>query len=217
MMETINFSDCTLGSLEKRFGIQKKILYSLNVWINVHFELDGFLQESVRRFSTTLANNVEHWNETDLSMHFIGPMFSLVEFTQPYRFNLFAQAMLSGMIDNTQLTGRVDETVATGFRIPEAPFFAFSEYKRQTDPNGDPAGQALGAMLAGQSLNQDGKPIYGCYVIGKIWSFMVLEGRHYAISHAFDGTQTDDAFQILRILLQLKQYCMDRTEPVVIT
>ena len=213
-METLNFSECTLGSLEKRFKLrEKRYLASLEHWINTQIPLSEIQQTVAQQLVRALQNNAAHWNETDLSMHFIGPMFSLVDFTQPYRFNLFAQAMLSGIVDDTQLMGRVDETIATGFRIPEAPFFAFSEYKRQTDPNGDPAGQALAAMLAGQSLNEDGKAIYGCYVIGGIWRFMVLEGRHYALSHAFDGTQTEDAFQILRILFQLKQYCMERTEP----
>ena len=212
-METLNFSECTLGLLEDTFGLNKKILSNLGSWINTSFELNNFQNESVQHLVRILTNNAEHWNEYDLGLHFIGPMFSLVDFTQPYRFNLFGQSTLTSVVDGIQLTGRVDEMIATGFRIPKAPFFAFSEYKRQTDPNGDPAGQALAAMLAGQSLNEDGKPIYGCYVIGGIWRFMALEGRHYALSHAFDGTQTEDAFQILRILFQLKQYCMERTEP----
>ena len=213
-METLNFSDCTLGGLENKFGLIPLFTSETLInWIRATWQLQTEDLSAVSRLSTLLTHNAEHWNEYDLGLHFIGPMFSWVDFTVPLRFNLFGQSSLTSVVDGIQLTGRVDEMIATGFRSPKTPFFAFSEYKRQTDPNGDPAGQALGAMLAGQSLNQDGKPIYGCYVIGKIWSFMVLEGRHYAISHAFDGTQTEDAFQILRILFQLKQYCMDRTEP----
>ena len=213
-METLNFSECTLGLLENKFGlIPMRTSNTLTEWLNTTWQLQTEDKVVVPRLSMLLSDNAEHWNEIDLSMHFIGPMFSWVNFTERLRFNLFGQSTLTSVVDGIQLTGRVDEMIATGFRIPKAPFFAFSEYKRQTDPNGDPAGQALAAMLAGQSLNEDGKPIYGCFVIGKIWNFMVLEGRHYALSHAFDGTQTEDAFQILRILFQLKQYCMERTEP----
>ena len=43
---------------------------------------------------------------------------------------------------------------------------------------------------------------------------MVLEGRKYAMSRAFDSTDIEDAYQILRNLFQLKIYCMERTEPV---
>ena len=150
-------------------------------------------------------------------MHFIGPMFSLVNFTEPYRFNLFAQRNIEAMMtEDVMLMGRVDETIATGYQEPEKPFFAFNEYKRQTDPNGEPAGQALGAMLAGQALSGDGKPIYGCYIIGRNWTFMVLEGKKYAMSNMYDGGSYEDACQILRILFQLKEYCMERTAHLVI-
>lgn len=67
-------------------------------------------------------------------------------------------------------------------------------------------------MLVGQYLNTDGKPIYGCCVIGLNRYFMTLEGKQYAISPTFDGTNFEDTCEILRILYQLKQYCMKRTE-----
>ena len=115
------------------------------------------------------------------------------------------------------LGGRTDEIIASGYRDPKTPFFAVNEYKKETDPDGDPAGQALAAMLVGHELNlQKGVdlPVYGCYIRGRNWFFMVLEGNTYAISQAFDSTDIEDAYQILRILFQLKTYCMERTEPV---
>lgn len=166
----------------------------------------------VKRLSRSLRTNAEHWNEQELSLHFIGPMFPLVYFTEMYRFNIFAQSSISSTIGDIELTGRVDELIATGFRSPKIPFFAFNEYKRGQDYKGDALGQALAAMLVGQCLNTDGKPIYGCCVIGQHWYFMTLEGKQYAISSTFDGTNFEDACQILRILYQLKQYCMERTE-----
>lgn len=121
-METINFNDCTLGFLEKRFQIQKHLSPLLNRWTDSTMSLNAYQQEGIKQLSQILSDNAEHWNEFDLSLHFIGPVFSLVNFTQPYRFNLFAQSTLTGVIDNVNLTGRVDELIASGYRQPETPF-----------------------------------------------------------------------------------------------
>ena len=50
---------------------------------------------------------------------------------------------LAATIDNYELSGRVDGMIATGFRNPRMPYFCLNEYKKGTDPNGDPRGQAL--------------------------------------------------------------------------
>ncbi len=219
-MEKLNFSNCTLDILESSLGVRRvNQSNGLDNWL---LASDAVLQTellgSLKLFVRNLTFNVEHWNEQDLSLHFIGPMFSLVGFTEPYRFNLFAQSNLEGDVGNYRLSGRVDELVATGYRSPKIPFFAFSEYKKETAPDGDPAGQTLGAMLVGQALNQKiGKDlaIYGCYIVGSVWKFMILEGKHYAISSVFDATNYEDACQILKILLQLKTYCMENTKDLV--
>lgn len=100
--------------------------------------------------------------------------------------------------------------IASGYYEPEIPYFAFSEYKRQRDPSGDPAGQALAAMLVDQTLNQQHQPVYGCYVIGSDWSFMVLEGTHYTISRDLSGLSAE-VFDILRMLKALKIIIIDLT------
>lgn len=206
------FSDCTLAILEEWLGLRKQYNNTmLDTWLASDAEILSYEVQSVEVLRSVLADNSEHWNETDLSMHFIGPMFSFAQFTMPYRFNLFAQRNIEAVLNDIKLFGRVDEMVATGFREPEIPYFAFNEYKRQTDPNGDPAGQCLAAMLAGQALNDKKETVYGCYVIGATWYFMVLEGKYYAMSNSFDGRDIDEALQILRILKALKAVCMQRT------
>lgn len=219
-MEKLNFSECTLFKMEKLFGlIALEQTPSLSDWIASDFELTDFDRENIRRLCHTLQKNVAHWNETDLSLHFIGPMFSLVDFTERYRFNLFAQRSIFATINNIELGGRTDEIIATGYREPEMPFFAFNEYKKETNPDGDPAGQVLATMLVGQQQNEQKEvvlPIYGCYIIGRNWFFIVLEGSEYATSKPFISTEYEDALQILRILFELKTYCMARTAHIVV-
>jgi hypothetical protein len=219
-MEKLNFSDCTLARMEETFGlIALETMPTLSEWMATEFELSDFDRESVRRLCKTLNKNAAHWNEYDLSLHFIGPMFSLVDFTERYRFNLFAQRSIFATVQGIELGGRTDELIATGFRSPKIPFFAFNEYKKETDPDGDPAGQALAAMLVGQELNaKQGNdfPIYGCYIVGASWRFIVLAGNEYIISSTYDGVNHDDALQILRILYQLKELFMARTAHIVV-
>ncbi len=219
-MEKLNFNECTLSIMEETFklfpGKQSEVL---NDWINTNLELSSFQQETVRHLCDLLKDNVEHWNEYDLSLHFVGPIFSAVNFTKPMRFNLFAQRNLEAEVQQIKLMGRVDEVIASGYRVPKLPFFAFNEYKKETDPNGDPGGQVLAAMLVGQEQNLaqgNDFPIYGCYIIGRNWFFVVLEGRKYTKSDAFRSTNYEEALQILRILLQLKQYCMERTAHIIV-
>ena len=217
-MEKLNFSDCTLAIMEETFGlIPADSSEKLSEWTSTTHELDDLDRAIVARFCNTLQQNVSHWNEFDLSLHFIGPMFSLVSFTEKRRFNLFAQRNLEAEVQGIKIMGRVDEVIASGYRVPKIPFFAFNEYKKETDPDGDPAGQALAAMLVGQQQNLQKSvdlPLYGCYIIGATWRFMILEDNKYAMSKRFDGAEYEDALQILRILSQLKVYCMERTEAV---
>ena len=219
-MEKINFSDCTLSIMEETFGlIPFTHNAKLSAWIETTYELTPFHIESVDNLCGTLQENVEHWNEYDISLHFIGPMFSLVKFTQRLRFNLFAQRNLEAEVQQIKLMGRVDEVVASGYRSPKLPFFAFNEYKKETDPDGDPGGQVLAAMLVGQQQNISAGndfPVYGCYVIGRNWFFTILEGKKYTTSNAFNSTKQADALQILRILFQLKLYCMERTAHIIV-
>jgi hypothetical protein len=212
-METINFTKCTLAFMEKRLHL-RPALHSvvLTNWVKTTNILNDFEIQSVKHLSAHLAMNAFHWNEQALSMHFIGPMFTLPNFTEMSRFNIFPQESISAEVEpNLTLNGRVDEMIATGFRAPETPFFAFNEYKRETDPEGDPNGQCLAAMLVGQKINENELPIYGCVVIGRVWRFAVLENKTYSFSRNFDGAEFDDACQILRILKELKVYCMERT------
>jgi hypothetical protein len=146
-MKELNFRECTLDIVESQFGLRRASrLQSLDTWLASKIDVPTQILSILKMFVENLELNVEHWNEQDLSLHFIGPLFSLVSFTEPYRFNLFAQSQLEGVIGDYCLSGCVDELVASGYRTPKLPFFAFSEYKKETNPDGDPAGQALAAM-----------------------------------------------------------------------
>ena len=198
-----SFRDCTLRFLEKTFGLEEvKTLPSLDHWLRLPAEVSAFERQQLIYLREILVFNVHDWNEHELDRHFIGPLFTFVNFSSK-KFNHFAQRDLEGMVEGWRLFGKPDGIIASGRREPEKPFFAFQEYKRLLDPDGDPAAQALAAMLVGQYLDEHPRPLYGCYVVGYDWRFMTLEGKQYVISHDYSAL-TDDIFTIFRILKALK-------------
>ena len=69
--------------------------------------------------------------------------------------------------------------LAKGRQIPQLPIFFIQEYKPESGPNGDPLGQLLIEMVTAQALNNEPEQtVYGCYIIGRNWFFVVLEGKN---------------------------------------
>jgi hypothetical protein len=140
-----------------------------------------------------------------LSLNFIGPIFGLVQYGADRTFNFFAERPFSGSVDGEDMMGNPDGILAKGWRDPEIPFFCFHESKKELEQSSDPAGQCLAPMLVAQNLNGTNQPIYGCFVTGRYWRFIVLEGQNYAVSDAYVATQSP-LFDIFRILKTLKVY-----------
>jgi len=205
--------DCKLGDLDDLFGLQSiRSNSTLDEWLESEVEISETERLILREFQERLLINRDGWNEQELAMGFIGPVLSLANFTEPYRFNLFSQrrikAIIPGLEEDVELSGEPDGMIATGYRTPKVPMFAFTEYKRLLESEGDPAGQTVAAMLVGQRLDSRPKPLYGSYVIGHDWYFLVLEGKRYTISLDFSAL-TAEIFDIFRILKALKLIILD--------
>ena len=201
----VNFKDCDRIFLDEIFylvQVQKHNL--LTNWCEKGrlYELTPFEEETVNRYQETLIYRVDDWNEQELIENFIGPMFSLINFNT-LKYGLFSERLLKAIIDDYELSGYPDAIVAKGRRKPEIPYFCFHEYKKENDTKDDPAGQCLVAMLVAQELNHNERPLYGVYVVGKHWYFMVLQGKEYAISKSFQAID-EDIFEIVKLLKHLK-------------
>lgn len=76
--------------------------------------MSDFELASLAYLQQLLNKNADAWNEQELSMSFIGPIFSLVDFTEFGKFNLFANRALSAVVDNEELSGIPDGMMASG-------------------------------------------------------------------------------------------------------
>jgi hypothetical protein len=203
MKKKVNFSECKIPFLEDTFGLYEvKNSVFFNKLVAHRHHLSDFERLALLHLQDKFNHNFRGWNEYELSAYFVVPLFGLVNFTTPY-FNDFAERTIGAEVGEYELVGKPDGLIAKGKREPKVPFFAFQEYKPQTNPDGDPAGQCLAAMLVGQTLNNSPTmPIYGCYVIGNTWCFMVLEGKAYYQSNAYvpDDEEIFDIYSILQAL-----------------
>jgi len=190
--------------LYKTFGLRRvDNIQELDDWLTDLPTLTKQEKEIATFYQKVLLANIDNWNEQELSLGFIGPIVHLINFKVPYQLNFFAQRPISGIVDNYELYGKPDGILASGNFEPETPYFSFHEYKKDVNSSGDPAGQNLAAMLIGQSHSENREVMYGCYIVGRFWYFMVLKEREYAISKVFLASE-EDLFEIIQVLKRLR-------------
>lgn len=214
-MQEKSFVKCTLAFLDETFNLREvETLPHLVEWETVSAEVTATERIILENFQQGLRFNVHDWNEYELLAKFIGPIFGTISFSS-WDYNWFGERDLEAKIttakEEWRLFGKPDGFIASGRRLHKQPYFAFQEYKREKDPDGDPVGQVLAAMLVGRELNERKRPMYGCYVVGSNWYFLVLDGQNYAISAGYSALN-NDLFLIINILKKLKEYIIHFVE-----
>ncbi|MEN0051133.1 MAG: hypothetical protein AAF806_28980, partial [Bacteroidota bacterium] len=105
-MEKINFSKCTLPYLEQTFSLEsQKGLPALKDWLSMKIEISEEEKRQLLNFQDLLDFNLLHWNEQELSLNFIGPVFAMVRFSSK-KFNFFAQRSLNAVVNDIELFGK---------------------------------------------------------------------------------------------------------------
>jgi hypothetical protein len=158
------------------------------------------------------------WNEEELKMHFISPIIAVANPNIDSVCKTFFERPLTGIINDYELHVVTDCMVASynSAGQPLSPYFFLQEFKQsqrfgRTDRSGGrPEGQMLAAMLLAQQINQDGKTIYGCYVIERNWFFTTLNGLDYCVSKQFDASDKTDLLAIVYALRHLKDLILNR-------
>lgn len=201
---TMSFRDWTLQKLDKTFQLKRRLQCPiLDNWEKMPFNIEAVHLSELELLRQDLFLFADTWNEDELKWNFISVLMKLVNY-RTSTYNMFLNRPMEAEVNNYTLKGFVDAVIATGMYEPEAPFFCFHEYKREKGTGDDPRGQLLSAMLAAQKLNNKEIPIYGAYVVGRNWFFVVLEGNEYCISNNFSATHKDELQTIYKMLANLK-------------
>ena len=196
--------------VETTFGIKRMdAIPSLEVWLQAEATLTTEMTAIIVKLKKALLRNADAWNEEELKVFFISHILDLIDFEiecGEIKLKPFLDRALSFSFKNEIYKGEVDFLVATGRQLPKKPYFFVHEYKQETKKDTDPLGQLLMGMLAARFNNEKVEEMYGIYIVGRNWFFVVLNAENqYAVSPAYDATQ-DDIFQIVGILQQAKQY-----------
>lgn len=206
-MKTSNFRDWTLTKLDDAFGLHQVLeeCMLLTKWEHLaqSMEISEVEKTNLLDLQRPLKWGGTGWNEFELENKFISPVIMNVQFDDK-EIGYFLERPLKATIGDYELSGIVDGMIATGFRDPKVPFFCMNEYKKSMDNAGRADAQALAAMLVAREMNDNKKPIYGMYVVGLIWNFMVLNGTEYCISRNYDSS-TESVFELFKMLKALKQ------------
>jgi hypothetical protein len=188
-------------SLERNVGACEKLSALLNVDRSQTIDNATFLEQKRH----LLKSEGDFWNEEELKMKFLSHVFEIVSLEVPNKVKTFYERPLSDIIDGYKLSVVCDMLIASpmGIGKPKKPFFFLQEFKKSKNAT-DAEGQVLTAMLIAQHQNNNGKPIFGCWLQGKMWNFCTLHEKKFCISRSYDASEQDDLHLIILILKQLK-------------
>ena len=199
--------------IELRFGLQGvKTHPVLTDWLNAQERMTEEETLKIKILRTELEEDVADWNEEEVKLFFINDLIRMIHFRRPNYYKTFAQRTLACTVNDihnkpVEMRGRVEMVVSAGKQKPRQPFFFIHEYKPQRPSSvNDPEGQLLSAMLTVQTLNQTTYPLYGVYIQGKYWNFMILKDKDYTISESFNAAKEEDLNQIVSMLKRCKYY-----------
>ncbi|MEM7532196.1 MAG: hypothetical protein AAF639_08470 [Chloroflexota bacterium] len=194
-----SFSNWSTEDVEEEFGLKPQTHSKiLDIWLNVETTFSDFEHQWLEQVRRDVEAYSYTWNEQELIAESIVPLLKLVHFQQE-SYRGFLNREISAPYANDSLSGEVDFIVAQGRHSPKRLFFFLHEYKKEPPHKDDPRGQLLIAMVAAQLLNQDENPLYGAYVVGRMWYFVVLEGKTYTVHRGFNAS-SQEIEQILGVL-----------------
>lgn len=211
------FDSWRMGELDKIFGLSElePDFPPLLEWMDAGAqgcEINDYERALIADIQHELILEASYWNEDELKFHFIGPLMRTARFVELHKKGIrsFTQrplkATLQGVNGPVDVNGVVDFVLASGKDAPDTPYFFLHEYKPEEKHPVGPRGQLVVAMLAAQTQNENPQqPVFGCYLVGRLWFFCILIGKEYAFSRGYN-TDNGQIVQIIAILRKIKDY-----------
>jgi len=178
----------------------------LNNWLDAISTFEDYELIILEKLRKEAKIKISSWNEEELKMKYLSFIVSFANYNEEdEEYNVYFERPISAEVEGTKINVIVDFMIAKGVRdYVQKPYFCFHEYKREKKYNDDPIAQVLLAMLAAKENNKNDKPIYGAYIIGQNWFFMVMENKNFSISKAYDCTEKEDLYKIISVLRKFK-------------
>lgn len=204
------FKDWLYEEVSNAFGLTRVFAHPvLDQLKTITLPIEHPLRKELESLRVLVEQYVDTWNEDEYKFMFISRFIGLAEYVSEH-YKVFTQRPLKVKYDNDtkETEGLVEFMLAKGLQIPRKPHFFLNEYKPEKRRDNDPLGQLLIAMVAAQKSNQDDKPIYGIYVNGRNWFFVILDNNTYAVANPYVAT-SEDIFDLFAVLLYFKDMMED--------
>jgi hypothetical protein len=201
-----------LTEISRFFNLTESLNCShLNLWLGVKSELDDFEMRIIDDLYEEIVESGEYMNEEELKTKMVSLVFYVAKVQERRKISVFYERSMSGTINDVALSVICDCLVATPrIKSPDMPYFFLQEFKKSKGEKKDPEAQMLIAMLLAQAKNNDGKPIYGGYLIGTGWHFTTLIDKDYCVSRKYEATTKEHLLGIVYALKSLKQLILNR-------
>ena len=205
-MKKRKFQDWEFSQISKEFGYIRHYegFALLESWRKADDPVSEAEKIELLELAKDLFYNADSWNEDELKFMFISPLVRLVNFKHR-AYKIFTQRKLSAVIEPWHVNGVVDFVIAKGVQHPEHPFFFLHEYKQERKRDNDPLGQLLIEMLVAQQQNEDKLPVYGCYIVGRLFFFVVLKGVEYSVSNGLNAS-SEEIITVFRMFRFVKRH-----------
>ncbi|EJF07188.1 hypothetical protein ThvES_00007490 [Thiovulum sp. ES] len=205
---SFSYSKIRKEDLENLFVLERnfdKTVFSS--WFENHLEICEETKEFLRDLLKKESDFIQIYKEEDLKVKFLSPILNRVDFKIKYQIRDFYEENLLYKTDKFILNGTTDFLVSKGFERAEKPYFFIQEFKKGREFS-DPEPQLLAELIAGLEISKASQ-IHGAYIIGSLWTFVVLEKveiekYRYSISDEFNSKRESELFEIYKNLLFVK-------------
>lgn len=183
-------------------------------WLDAEMVLTAIEQQLFDRLLLRAKREITGWQEEDLKMKFLAPILELSYLMEGENFQTYFEKTVAATVEGHFLKTKTDFMVARGvLDKPQKPYFHFQEWKPHKRPTGDSMAQLLEALLIGQEMNNHAFPMYGCEVVGKHWTFVILQEKTYCLSESFDCTKGRELDKIIAVLRKFRELLDARLAP----
>jgi hypothetical protein len=203
---SISFSKWSIDDVVEKLGIEVDYFSTgMEYLTNYEGKPSDDEQKVLDELRLDFLQNANSWNEKELEIFFLAQLIGLVNYKEiGDGVKTFAERNVTAIVGEYELTGDVDWLISKGFGKPKAPYFCIKEFKKAKNSSNDPEGQLAAAMVAAQMLNNNQKPVYGAYLLGKDWTFCVLNDKKLVQSPTYLASDAQGLTNIFMIMKNLK-------------
>ncbi len=132
-------TDLIIGTFGLKHGTQCALLDAL---LDTTGAIAERYVEDLEMHRVRLKEEGKFWNEEELKMHFISPIFFLAKIDVPQKIKLFYERILKNEVEGQDIFVKCDCMIATPFGVntPQAPYFFLQQLKKKFSPLGERKG-----------------------------------------------------------------------------